>query len=98
MTGGTLRVVLDDDQLDVLAEKIARRLTTTTATSSTTSDPDRWLTSRDAADYLGLSLAALHRLTSARAIPFSQDAPGARCWFRRRDLGQWREQGRRGPR
>lgn len=93
----TLRVVLDDDQLDALAERIARRLTATSPTTSTTSDPDRWLTSRDAAAYLGLSLAALHRLTSARTIPFSQDAPGGRCWFKRRDLDGWREQGRRGP-
>ena len=38
------------------------------------------------------------RMTAERRIPFSQDRPGARCWFRRSDLDRWREQTARGAR
>jgi excisionase family DNA binding protein len=50
-----------------------------------------WLTARQAAEYLGLSVAALHRLTAARTIPFAQDAPGCKLWFKRSELDQWRQ-------
>jgi excisionase family DNA binding protein len=53
-----------------------------------------WMASREAAAYLGLTLAALHRLTAARAVPFEQDAPGGKCWFNRADLDTWRRGGR----
>lgn len=52
-----------------------------------------WMTSREAATYLGLTLAALHRLTAARAVPFEQDAPGGKCWFNQTDLDAWRRGG-----
>lgn len=52
-----------------------------------------WMASREAAAYLGLTLAALHRLTAARAIPFEQDAPGGKCWFNRTDIDTWRRGG-----
>ncbi|HTA98822.1 MAG TPA: excisionase family DNA-binding protein [Solirubrobacteraceae bacterium] len=52
-----------------------------------------WMTSREAAAYLGLTLTALHRLTAARTIPFEQDAPGGKCWFNRTDLDTWRRGG-----
>jgi excisionase family DNA binding protein len=52
-----------------------------------------WMTSREAAAYLGLTLPALHRLTAARALPFEQDAPGGKCWFQRADLDAWRRGG-----
>ncbi len=51
---------------------------------------DRWLNSAEAAEYLGLSRDALHRLSAERRIPFSQDRPGARCYFRVSDLERWR--------
>ena len=49
-----------------------------------------WMTTVQAARYLGLSVAALHRLTSSRAVPFVQDGPGAKCWFKASDLDSWR--------
>jgi excisionase family DNA binding protein len=51
---------------------------------------DRWLSTREAATYVGKSVSAMHRLTAERAIPFEQDAPGGKCWFRRADLDAWR--------
>jgi len=41
---------------------------------------------RRAADYLGMSVSAIHRLTAERAIPFVQNGPGAKCYFKRSDL------------
>ena len=52
--------------------------------------PDAWLDSSTAAKHLGISRHALHRLTSAREIPFSQDRPGGRCYFQRSALNEWR--------
>lgn len=77
---------LDDPALDELAALLAPRLQRIVAPAA----EDGWLDSRAAAAYLGLSKPALHRLTSERRVPFSQDTPGARCYFRRSDLDAWR--------
>lgn len=84
---------LDDAALDRLADALAPRLQRRISQATT---GNGWLDSRDAAAYLGISKHSLHRLTSERRIPFSQDAPGARCYFKRSDLDGWRESGARG--
>lgn len=77
---------LDDDALDRLAERLAPRLADRLVADK---QEDGWLTTRDAAAYVGRSTTALHKLTAARQIPFSQDGPGGRCYFRRSDLDAW---------
>ena len=72
---------LDDDALAELAARLAPFLPQPAAAHE-----DRWLSTREAALYLGLSVNALHRLTAARAVPFEQDAPGGKCWFKRSQL------------
>ncbi len=64
---------LDDDALDLLAERLAPRLEGRLCSRPT--DADRWLTTGEAAEYLGTTPNALHKLTSAREIPFAQDDP-----------------------
>lgn len=54
---------------------------------------DAWMDSAEAARYLSLSKAALHRLTAQRVIPFEQDAPNAKLWFKRAELDTWRRSG-----
>ena len=76
---------LDDEALAELAIRLAPFLPRSAPT-----DHDRWLSTRDAARYLSVTPNALHKLTAARAIPFEQDGPGARCWFRRSELDAWR--------
>jgi excisionase family DNA binding protein len=49
-----------------------------------------WLTTKQAADYLGLTTRAIHHYTAAQAIPFEQDTPGGKCWFLKSELDGWR--------
>lgn len=83
-----LVATLDDAALDALAEALAPRLAAITARPATT--VDGWLTTKEAARYLGMTPNALHKLTAARAIPFEQERPGGKCWFRRSHLDAWR--------
>jgi excisionase family DNA binding protein len=82
------RALLDELSPDDLAE-LARRLAPHLPTPAAPTE-DGWLTTREAADYLGLSVHALHRLTGARTIAFEQAKPGGKCWFRRSDLDAYR--------
>jgi excisionase family DNA binding protein len=76
---------LEPEDLRVLANRLAPYLP-----APSTPVEDRWLNTREAAGHLGVSVHALHKLTAARSIPFEQDGPGARCYFRRSDLDAWR--------
>jgi hypothetical protein len=79
---------LDDEALDRLADRLAPKIEARRMRAEPA--PDGWLDSRRAAAYLSLSVNALHKLTSARAIPFEQDGAGCRCWFKRSKLDAWR--------
>ena len=77
---------LDDEALEALAERLAPRLAGRLPATG-----DGWLDAKGAADYLGLpSVNALHRLSSERRIPCSQDCEGGKLYFRRSALDQWR--------
>lgn len=87
---------LDETVLHALAERLVPILLG--KLERQTVEPDRWLDTADAAAYLGLSVNALRKRTAARSIPFEQDAPGGKCWFRRADLDNWRHGGQvQGP-
>jgi excisionase family DNA binding protein len=88
----TVLASLDDELLDALADRLAARLAERLEVSN--HEPDAWITTRAAAAYLGITVTALHKLTAARAIPFEQEGPGCRCWFRRSELDQWMRAGR----
>ena len=92
LLGQALVESLDDSALDLLAERLAPRLAERTPPAG----GDRWLTAREAAAHVGLSLHALHKLTAARTIPFEQDGPGCKLWFRRSELDRWRTGGGNG--
>jgi excisionase family DNA binding protein len=77
---------LSDDDLDRLADRIASRLGPRLEPAT----DDGWMDSREAAEYLGISRDALKRHMAARSIPFAQDGPGSRCYFKRADLDAWR--------
>jgi excisionase family DNA binding protein len=73
---------LEPDDLEWLAQRLAPFLPTPTA--------DGWLDTKATAEHLGISVHALHRLVADRRIPFTQERPGAKCYFRRSDLDAWR--------
>jgi excisionase family DNA binding protein len=84
---GSLQVTLSPEAMDDLAERVADRVL---AQLDSREDRDRWLDSAEAAAYLAMTTSALHKLTAARKVPFSQDAPGGKCYFKRADLDAWR--------
>jgi excisionase family DNA binding protein len=73
-------------------ERIAERVAPLIAARLPQAAPidDGWLNAKAAAAYLGVTLDALYKHTSARAIPFEQDGPGCKLWFRRDELDRWR--------
>jgi hypothetical protein len=92
MRGDLARALLDaidDDALELLAERLAPRLMGRLAQSE--AREDRWLDSKRAAEYLGITPNALYKLTAAREVPFEQDGPGCKCWFRQSELDAWRQ-------
>jgi Helix-turn-helix domain len=93
-----LSLTLDPGALDALADSLAERVAARLATKLDGDRDDRWLGAKDAATYLGLpSVHAVHKLTGARLIPFSQERPGASCYFRRSDLDAYRQRFMKGP-
>ena len=79
--------VLTPASLDHLADAVANRVAARLNQRRETTDG--WMDSAAAARYIGRSISSLHKLTAARRIPFSQDGPGAKCFFRRSDLDDW---------
>ena len=71
---------------DLLAPHVWKRME-----APATQPQDGWLDTNRAAEYLGITTNGLHKLTASRSIPFEQDGPGCRCWFRRSELDAWRE-------
>ena len=88
-----LSIELTENVLDALAERVAARVLERLEGAQ---GGDRWLDAKQAADYLGLSINALHKLTAARQLPSEQEAPGHKLWFRRSELDEWRSGGRNG--
>ena len=89
-----LAVVITGDEsgLRHLAELLAPYLP---VMDGATND-DRWLSTREAAEYAGTTPRALHKAMSARAIHFEQDTPGGKAWFKRADVDAWRRGERQG--
>ncbi|HWK25130.1 MAG TPA: hypothetical protein VNS09_01115 [Solirubrobacter sp.] len=53
-------------------------------------EPDRWMCTREAAEYAGTTVNALHSAMAARLVHFEQDCKGGRAWFKRADIDAWR--------
>ena len=76
----------DDAGLRRLAELLAPYLPVQAAAL----EPDRWLSTREAAEYAGTTANALHKAMAAREVHFEQDTPGGKAWFKRADIDAWR--------
>jgi excisionase family DNA binding protein len=71
-------VLLSDEVLDAVAERVLERLPVESAA---------WLGAKDAAAHLGCSVHRVYRLTSERRIPHEHE--GGRLVFNRNDLDAW---------
>jgi excisionase family DNA binding protein len=80
--------VVSDQALMRLAERLAPYLPRVEHRPA--GSDDSWLSTPDAAKYLGTTVNALHKLTAARTIEFHQAGPGCKCWFRRSALDSYR--------
>ncbi len=89
MTASGLSFNVPEEVLDALADAVASRVVDRLREHLAAED-DGWMTTREAADYLGISVNSLHKLTAARAIPFGQMGERGRCYFKRPDLDAWR--------
>jgi excisionase family DNA binding protein len=83
-------LALDVSTCMCIAEHLAARMALPVVRFDDVAEPDGWLDTKQAAEYVSLTVAALHRHTAARTIPFEQDAPGGKCWFKRSELDAWR--------
>ena len=80
------------DVLDALADAVAARVVERLREHVAGVD-DGWMTTKQAAEYLGVSVNTLHKLTAAQSIPFEQTGERGRCYFKRRELDEWRASG-----
>jgi hypothetical protein len=89
------RALLDELEPDDLVE-LARRLAPLLPKPAPPAH-NGWLNSRQAADYLGISLNALHQLTASRQVPFEQRTQRGRLYFDPALLDDWRRGGGGAP-
>ena len=82
-------LTLEDDDLERLADLVAERIWARFEIVPEGST-DGWMSSADAATYLGLTRATLDKICAARSVPFEQDKAGGKRWFKRGDLDDWR--------
>jgi hypothetical protein len=81
----------DESGLQRLAELLAPYL----PAPEQAADAHRWMSTREAAEYAGTTVHALHRAMAAREVHFEQDCKGGKAWFQRADIDAWRRGERR---
>lgn len=82
---------LDEEEMEAIAHALAPRMIREIEKwLEEGASQDRWMNSREAAEYLAIPPSTLRKLTASCAIPFAQESEGANCYFKRSDLDQWR--------
>lgn len=84
-----------DTLLDVLADRIAERVAARMAAAPVTARPagEVWLDTGAAAEHLGIHRDTLRKLAAQGRIPYEQEGPGCKLYFRRSTLDQMRTGG-----
>lgn len=77
-------IVMTAEQMDALVERIAARVSIAPA-------PSKWLSSKQAAEYLGMPFSTFQKLTAARRIRCQQDSQNGPLYFRPEWLDEWRD-------
>ncbi len=84
-----------DELLDLLADLVAEKVAARLAAPREPASENRWLTTAQAAERLGCHRDTVRKLAAERAIPYEQDGPGCKLYFKAADLDQWRAAGGR---
>lgn len=90
----TPTLVLDQTSIDRLADAVVDQI----AARLPQQTEDGWMESQEAAVYLKVPLSTIRKWTAEGSIPFTQNGPGARCFFLRSELDRWRLSSAQGPR
>jgi excisionase family DNA binding protein len=81
---------LDERALDWLADQLAERVAARLPPQPGAPAENAWLSTKEAAEHLGLTANALHKLARQGRVPHEQDGPGCKLWFRAAELDAWR--------
>jgi excisionase family DNA binding protein len=83
-------VEISADVLELVISAVTERVLATRVDDSLGGGlPPEWMTVENAARYLDMKVERLRKLVAYREVPFHQEAPGCRIYFRRRDLDEW---------
>jgi len=85
----TFSIEIPDSILDAIAAAVAARALELLGAQLEQEAWPEWMSGEKAAKYLDVSAERLRKLQARRQIPFHQEAPGCRVFFRRRDLDDW---------
>jgi len=91
-----LRVVIQTEQLSALAALLADLLHGHDHAAEGEAQPE-WMNIDSAASYLDCTKERIRKLVTRLEIPFHQEAPGCRIFFRRSELDSWMASSRCGP-
>lgn len=92
-----LRVVIQAEQVTAIAALVADLLHPGAQASDDEASPE-WMNVETAAKYLDCTPERIRKLVARREIPYHQEAPGCRIFFRRQELNEWMAASRQGPR
>jgi excisionase family DNA binding protein len=79
-----------DSLVESIAQRVAEIVTANLLEQFEAPEDHRWVTSKEAAAHLGITLNALYKLAAAGSLPSAQDERGGRHYFTRADLDAWR--------
>jgi predicted DNA-binding transcriptional regulator AlpA len=87
----TLAIPLPLALADAIADRVIERMEERGGLAAgATPEPDRYMSTNEAASYLGMTTAALYKRVAAGDVPHHQDGPGCKLWFLRSELASWR--------
>lgn len=89
--------MFDPVTMNQLRQEIANEVVSQLAPALRECSPDQWLDAKRAAEYLSISVNALHKLTATDDIPYSQDVAGGKLFSLRSQLDAWRLANAHGP-
>jgi len=91
-----LRLLIHGEQVSALAAFVANLMRAQAQPSGSETWPE-WMNIDTAARYLDCTPERVRKLVARREIPYHQEAPGCRIFFRRDELDTWMAASRQGP-